>query len=191
MGLGQNIKTILDAKQRTVPWLAKASGVPASTIYSMIRNSSKSTDDTTLSRLSTALRVPPDVLTSSTIEYPLTSDHIAAYDKYYKMPEYKRALEFATPDTGKGFYLDDVIKIAVYNVALSIPDNEIKKALLYEVEHAETLGNDDFSLALLLSYYYQFNSFGRYAFLQRAKELSLIPDCIAKNDNTDKNQEDK
>ena len=87
--------------------------------------------------------------------------------------------------------MDDVIKIAVYNVALSIPDNEIKKALLYEVEHAETLGNDDFSLALLLSYYYQFNSFGRNALLQRAKELSLIPDCIAKNDNTDNDQEDK
>ena len=74
---------------------------------------------------------------------------------------------------------------------MSIPDSEVKKALLYEVEHAETVNDDYFSLALLLSYYYQFNSFGRNALLQRAKELSLIPDFIAKNDNTDKDQEDK
>ena len=191
MGLGQNIKTILDAKQRTVPWLAKASGVPASTIYSMIRNSSKSTDDTTLSRLSTALRVPPDILTSSTIEYPLTTENIAAYDKTFKSADYTDALANAIFNTGAGFYLDDIIKIAIYNVALSIPDSEVKKALLYEVEHAETVNDDYFSLALLLSYYYQFNSFGRKALLQRAKELSLIPDFIAKNDNTDKDQEDK
>lgn len=190
MGLGQNIKTILDAKQRTVPWLSKASGVPASTIYSMIRNSSKSTDDTTLSRLSTALRVPPDILTSSTIEYPLTTENIAVYDKTFKSADYTDALATAIFNTGAGFYLDDIIKIAIYNVALSIPDSEVKTALLHEVEHAETVHEDYFSLALLLSYYYQFNSFGRNALLQRAKELSLIPDFIAKNDTEDQDKED-
>lgn len=37
MGFGKNLKNILDKKNKTVVWLSKETGIPSTTIYSMIK----------------------------------------------------------------------------------------------------------------------------------------------------------
>ncbi|CDD61594.1 unknown [Clostridium sp. CAG:505] len=195
MGLGKNIKTILDSIQRTVPWLAQQTGIPTQTIYSMIRNNSKSTDDNTLEKLSVALKVPPAFLTSedfTKIPSNVAFDDTLSYiQKQFMHPDFDRILFNTVANCADlSVIYDDLFHEAIINTASNIPDNPIKNALLEGLTNTSDL-EEDFILTKLISYYYQFNLDGKRAMLQRVKELSFVPDYIAKKKDSCNNNQDK
>ena len=54
MNIGESIKAMLDAREKKVPWLSEQTGIPASTLYTMLNNN-KIYDFEKLQKISDAL----------------------------------------------------------------------------------------------------------------------------------------
>ncbi len=100
MGIGDKLQELLDNRRRNVNDLSKSTGIPASTIYSIIRRNNTKVDLSDLQTIADELCVTLDYFSDSPSKSPVGDDELTEYlDELHKRPEMKMLFKVATKAT--------------------------------------------------------------------------------------------
>lgn len=106
MGIGDKLQDLIDKRHRNVNDLSKVTGIPASTIYSIIRRNNTKVDLSDLQIIADELCVTLDYFSDSPNKFPVENDEFTEYlDELRSRPELRMLFK-----TTRGTTKEDIEK---------------------------------------------------------------------------------